>query len=105
MTEILLKGRKTLTHPSIHFVGLYFIFRDTVYEVPAILLVLTWGGSYTLIYMYKPRHEKTCLMVYVNNTGADQPAKFENIYRKCDTNEDAGMTTVGLVLHTGELGS
>ena len=55
--------------------------------------------------MYKPCHEKTCLMAYVNNTGADQPAKFENIYRKCDTNEDAGMTTVGLVLRTGELGS
>ena len=27
-----------------------------------------------LIYLYEPGHEKTCLMPYANNKGADQPA-------------------------------
>ena len=26
------------------------------------------------IYTYEPDHEKMCLMLYVNNKGADQPA-------------------------------
>ena len=27
-----------------------------------------------MVYAIEPRHEKTCLMSYVNNKGADQPA-------------------------------
>ena len=31
-------------------------------------------GSFMIMHVYEPGHEKMCLMSYVNNKGADQPA-------------------------------
>ena len=44
------------------------------YSYPKVLLMdLKWKKLFFPI-TYEPRHEKTCLRVFANNTGTDQPA-------------------------------
>ena len=46
------------------------------------MIILVLNGDLTIVFLcllYEPRHEKTCLMPYANNKGADQPAHSHSL--------------------------
>ena len=77
MTEILLKGRKTITHPSIFPLQVVY---ENRFQKPTLVQILQLSKYFDMgirigrFLANGPGHAKMCLMAYANNKGADQYA-------------------------------
>ena len=53
---------------------MYFIFHKFLFVVVKKVIFRSQSCTLSFFNAYEPDHEKTCLILYANNKGADQPA-------------------------------